>query len=441
MSRSLLSGAAALLLLPFLAVPAAAQEAPVPRLSLEEAVDRALQLNPEVVAQRSRLQPAEGAVRAAMLDFLPTASASSSLGYSAPGERWAGSVRLGEQPAIYSSSYRLGMNYSLSGSTLLQPSLARAQQRAVEERVTGIERSIEAQVTQQYLTVLQAEEAVSLARQEVARTREHVRLAEARAEVGAGTMLDIRRSQVQEGQAELRLVQGESNLIRETLALGRLIGESLPERVELTTRFELSEPDLDAGALLARALRVNPTLLALRAQVDASQARVTSARSAYFPSLNLSAGFTGQIQQPQGEDLGFPFGYRQQPFAGSLGISIPVFTGYTRRLQVEEARASANETRQSVRAEELRLEAEVRSAVRAVEAAHRAALLGERVRETAEEELRLATERLRQGAGTSVEVTDAQASLAQAEQQHLDSVYVYHKSLAALEGLVGQPLR
>jgi outer membrane protein len=439
--RRITLGGSILLLLPLLAVPARAQEVAAPRLSLEEAIDRALRQNPEVLAQRGRLQPAEAAVRSALFDFVPTASVTTGFGYTAPGERWAGSVRLGEQPAIYSSSYRLGLNYSLSGSTLLQPSVARAQQRAVEERVTGIERSIASQVTQQYLSVLQAEEAVSLAHQEIERTREHVRLAEARSQVGAGTVLDIRRAQVQEGQAELRLVQGETALVRETLALGRMIGTSLPERVELVTRFELSAPTLDGEALLAQAHRANPTLQALRAQVDASEARVTSARTAYLPSLNLNAGFTGQTNQPRGEDLGFPFGYRQQPFSASVGISLPVFTGYTRRLQVEEARATANDTRQSVRAEELRLDAEVRSAVRTVEAAHRAALLGERVRDIAEEELRLARERFRQGAGTSVEVTDAQASLAQAEQQHLDSVYAYHKSLAALEGLVGQPLR
>jgi outer membrane protein TolC len=38
-------------------------------------------------------------------------------------------------------------------------------------------------------------------------------------------------------------------------------------------------------------------------------------------------------------------------------------------------------------------------------------------------------------------VTDAQTSLALAEQGRIDAIYNYHKSLAALEALVGRPLR
>ena len=68
-------------------------------------------------------------------------------------------------------------------------------------------------------------------------------------------------------------------------------------------------------------------------------------------------------------------------------------------------------------------------------------LLQEEVRQRAQEELRLAQERFRFGAANSVEVTDAQTNLAQAERDQIDAVYNFHKSLAALEALVGRPLR
>lgn len=59
----------------------------------------------------------------------------------------------------------------------------------------------------------------------------------------------------------------------------------------------------------------------------------------------------------------------------------------------------------------------------------------------ATEELRLAQERFRFGAANSIEVTDAQTNLAQAEQARIDAVYNFHKTLAALEALVGRSLR
>jgi outer membrane protein len=69
------------------------------------------------------------------------------------------------------------------------------------------------------------------------------------------------------------------------------------------------------------------------------------------------------------------------------------------------------------------------------------AQLQEQVVGRATEELRLAQERFRFGVASSVEVTDAQTSLALAEQGRIDAIYNYHKSLAALEALVGRPLR
>jgi outer membrane protein len=54
--------------------------------------------------------------------------------------------------------------------------------------------------------------------------------------------------------------------------------------------------------------------------------------------------------------------------------------------------------------------------------------------------LRLAEERFRFGATTSVEVVDAQASLADAERAEIAAVFAFHRSLAALEARTGGTL-
>ena len=115
--------------------------------------------------------------------------------------------------------------------------------------------------------------------------------------------------------------------------------------------------------------------------------------------------------------------------------------GFSRQLQVDQARAAAADAQQGVRAEELRLRQEVDAGVRNLRTAYQTALLQEQVRASAAEEFRLAQERFRFGAANSIEVTDAQTNLALAEQAQIDAVYVFHKSLAALEALVGRSLR
>jgi outer membrane protein len=481
--------ATALIVLPLAA--AHAQAAPA-SLSLDEAIELARQHNPDYLSQANDLVSARWGVRSAYGDLLPSASASMGMGYTAAGERRFGDIGFGEQPARYTSNYQLGMSYTLNGSRLLEPGRARAQQRATEARVEGAGSQLEANVAQGYLSALQADAALVQARQEVERTAEHVRLAQARLDVGAGTVLDLRRAEVQHGQAEVRLVQAENTAAAERLGLGRLLGVPLSADAELTTDFDLFEPRWDTREVVELAVRNNPVLRAARAQEDATGTTLRVARTDYLPSLSASVGWRGDVAQaasidplvgpqmeqaqrnyqacldenqmraaaglpprsctaplpePQVRDQllaqnsGFPFGWEGQPLSASLSISLPLFTGLNRQQRVEEARVSLQDARHAVRSEELSVQADAETLLRNVTAFYRTARLQARVRETAGEELRLAQERYRSGLATSVEVTDAQTSLSEAERAEIAAVYDYHQSLAALEALAGTPLR
>lgn len=462
-------------------------------LSLQEAVALARENNPEVLQQRNDLGIARSAVRSAYGGLLPTASAATSFGYTAPGELRLQTRTFGEEPESYYSSYSVGLSYQLSGATLLEPRVQRSQQTATERRIAGMDADLDALVTQRYLGVLRAREQIEQARREVARTDEHLRLAQGRLDVGAGTPMEVRSARVQKGRAEIGVVQAANAAATAVLALGRVMGLPLDADVPLTSEFLLYEPDLDLEGLVTTALERNPALLAARAGSSAARSGLIAARTSYLPSLSINVGWRGYVSQygtvgplvertlggmdvaacernnrmleligepPQpcpdpgdpavrqavreqleAGNRGFPFDYVDQPWQASVTLSLPLFTGFTRQLQVERARAQAADALHQVRAEELRIRQEVSSAVRNVEAAHRTALLQEEVRENASEELRLARERFRFGVAGSVEVTDAQTNLAQAERERIEAVYDFHQTLAALEALVGIPLR
>lgn len=482
-----------------LALPVAAQaQQPAPaELSMDQALRIARENNPSFLQQANDIGVARSQVRAAYGNLIPSLSVSNSYGYTASGEARYGSVQFGDQPEVYSSSYSVGMNLQLNGSTLLQPSVQRAQRRATERRVEGAGASLDAQVAQQYLSVLQARELVAQAEQEVARTLEHVRLAEARLEVGAGTPLDVQRAQVQHGQAEVGLVQARNTADIAAITLGQYLGTPLDPSVSLTSNFSIFQPTWSPAELVEQALGANPSLLAAHATADAASTGVRAARTSYLPSLNFNVGLTGSVyeagnvnslvnqqiaglgqqfsnchtnndlmeligrpaadcsifdpnnpavvagirNQLEAENSGFPFNYRRQPLSASVSISLPIFDGFSRQLQIDQARANAADARHTVRQEDLRLRQEVAAAVRNLETAYETARLQEQVVANATEELRLAQERFRFGAANSIEVTDAQANLAQAEQARIDAVYNFHKTLATLEALVGRSLR
>jgi outer membrane protein len=461
-------------------------------------VDAARQGNPDLLQQQNDNRSAHAAVRQARLDFLPSATAGGGLGYTAPGEQRYGSVQLEESsPAYYSSYYSLNFNYSLSGSKLMQPRLARAQERATAQRVAGYEANLVSQVRQQYLTALQAWEQTEQSQRELGRTQEHERLARARLEVGAGTPLDLRRAEVERGQAEVNVIQRRNTYQTELLRLGLVMGREIPADTRLASSFSLFEPTWTVDQLEAMALEGNPNLLSARASAQAARTGVRAARTQYLPSLGLSMGYNGSVYSAgnvnslvssalasmQGQFAGcqrnnqlsaligaaqqdcsgfdtsnpavasairnsiresnpsFPFGFRSQPMQASLSLSLPLFNGYARERQVEEARVQADNAELSVRSQELKLRSDLGGALLNLQTAFRTAQLQEQVVGKATEELRLAQERFRFGVASSVEVTDAQTSLSQSEQARIDAIYNYHKSLAALEALVGRPLR
>src|SRR5690606_22161387 len=81
----------------------------------------------------------------------------------------------------------------------------------------------------------------------------------------------------------------------------------------------------------------------------------------------------------EGQNRGWPFDYRRQPLSASVSISLPIFQGFNRQLQVDQAKATADDARQMVREQELRLRQEVAAGVRSLETAYETALLQDQV--------------------------------------------------------------
>lgn len=438
-------------------------------LTLEQAMELASEYNPGIAQEANDVRVAGASVRMAYGDLLPDLTTSTSLGYTASGERRVGSVSLGSQPSIYSSNFAVTGSYALSVPRILQPNVARAEVRETEQRVTGSVALLRADVRRRYLTVLQAQARLRQSDRDVARAAEYLRQATAQAAAGMTSPLDLQRSHVNHAQSEIRRLQARRTLRTEVVSLSRTLGVALDPEVELSSPFELFEPQWSRDEVLKIAFHNNPALQTARAQLEVARARTTTARAAYLPTLSVSVGLHGWIQRSgdvealirqrlgtgtvspeveaeirkrvQRENQGFPFGYNRQPLNGSLSLSFPVFQGYARRAQVERSRAAAEDAEIRRRSEELRVYTDITAAMANVESAYELALAQMVVREQSAEELRLAEQRLRLGAGHQLAVTDAHARLGQAELDEIDAVYAFHLGLTDLEALVGVSLR
>jgi outer membrane protein len=449
--------------------------------------------------------PARWGVRNAYGNFLPSVSASGDLGYIGSGQSNFGGGLTLPTSAFLTSGYSLGLNWQLDGRVLSGPGQQKALQRATEEDISGAGINLRADITTQYLNALQAAAQVDVARQQVVRNVDFLALARARYQVGQATLLDVRQAEVIKGQSDVALLRATQSENEAKLELLRRMGVESPvtvDQIALTDSFPVTPPDFQLTDLLQMSDEQNPLLRSLRARQDAATWGVRAARSEFLPTLSVQAGWSGFTQEYTDEgvllgstlagaqsdasrcqydnqvrtalDLGgqvpdcfqafglngsgtalsdatarqireannvFPFDYTGQPFRASLVISLPIFTGFSRSLRVSQARAQELDADEDVRARRLQVRSEVQARHLGLQTAYQAIAVQQANRESARDQLRLAQDRYRLGAGTSLEVSDAQNAVQRAEGDYVTAVYDYHKAVAALEAAVGRPLR
>jgi outer membrane protein len=465
------------------ATPAlAAQQAVPARLSLADALAVARANNPGYRQTLNNRGPAAWSARNAVSAvILPSVNAAGGVGYTGSGQQNFLSSSFRQAVSTMSSYYDVGASWQLSGATLSQPGLARAQLRATDADIDGAARFLVASVTQQYLTVLQAQENAAVAARQVERNREFLKLAEARYAVGQATLIDVRQAQVGRGQAEVAALRAGNAVNLET--------------VQLTDSFAVQAPTWQLEQLLRMAEQQNPSLQALRARERAASWGVKAATSAYGPSLSFTLGWSGFTQQftdldpiISGQEASFasqflscqedniirsnagvatrdcsvydwnlvgaqteaairsqnsvyPFDFTSQPFQANLRVSLPLFTNFSRTQRVSEARAAHGDLEESVRQRALAVQTEVSQGYLTLATLHQAIAIQDTNRTAAAEQLQLATERYRVGSGTFFDLLDAQLATQRAEFDYVNAIFDYHKALAALEAAVGQALR
>lgn len=489
--------AVAVLLTP---VGAAAQERVPARLSLGDAIEIARSSNPGFLQTRNDEALADWDVRQAWGQLMPSASATGGLSYQGSGEtQFAGGLTLGDlgfsnQPAYYGSSYSLGLNYSINWATILGPKQTKAQRRSTLAGIGVADASLVQQVTTAFVDLLRQEDAVRIAEQQLENAQFNLRLAQGQLEVGQVTPIDVGQAEIQVGRSEVNVLQTRNRVSTSRMRLLQLLGLPVDQDFETNTEFELTEPTWTLDQLTAMASGGNPELQRRRTSWEAADIGVSSAWSQYMPTLNLSTGWSGFTREANSTELQllqaeqrvqstvaqcirtndlysrlanplppqdcsqiaftdadrnaiiaandqFPFDFVRSPPTFRMSLSVPIFSGFSRQRNIEAARLQREDLSYQVREQELQVQADLAIGLENVRTAYQSALLEQRNRDLAEQQLQLARERYQLGAITFVELVDAQTLFAQADADRTVAIFAYHDAVTTLEALVGASLR
>ncbi|MCP3137847.1 TolC family protein [Pyxidicoccus xibeiensis] len=175
-------------------------------------------------------------------------------------------------------------------------------------------------------------------------------------------------------------------------------------------------PAMDTALSQARERR--PLLRAFEAQVRSAELQRAIARAEYIPRLSAQGRYS---RSGPSAELVFTEPRLQNNFSAGVNLSWDLFNGLATGAQTRRAEAGIRRAQLLLAQTGREIEAEVRFAHRSLVAQLEAARLAADNREAAVQGLRLAEERFRAGAGSTLEVRDAQLSLTRAELSLLEN--------------------
>lgn len=274
--------------------------------------------------------------------------------------------------------------------------------------------------------LLSAEDLLQVARKQVERVNEQLRLAETRLELGDVPRTSVLTAQVALSSAQLEVVSAQQEVALSTRRLASLIGSKEDVRVEVPPILAVPE-----GSPLEEIMRMGFEKRADLAQarelvrISEEEAELVSRKD--NPNLDLSGSFTRSSE----DDFMLPEGQ------AALTITWPFFQGGLVGLQSKEALSKVRQTQEMYgrRLDDSRLQME--EALLNLETLRAKTDLVNSNLVSARENRRLAGARFEVGAAVDLDLLRAEEDLAEAENQEVNHRYEMETARAALLYAIG----
>jgi outer membrane protein len=290
------------------------------------------------------------------------------------------------------------------------------------------------QVAQAYYAYLNAKALVVARQSNLEEARRNLDAAQERHRAGVATIADELQARTVVSQSELNLqeTQGQVQVIRGALATAVGVPATIPVDVgELPEDLPLDRAQQGIDELIVRATEERPELAARRFEAEAANQRIQSARAVGMPKLFAS----GTINRTYYYNAtGNPF---SDNYAGSILLTIPVFTGldvvYSTRKAEEEAelaRATADRTEDEVTLE-------VWTSYYLVQTAAQRVKTSRDLLASAAQSTEVAQGRYKEGVGSILDLLTAQALLSNARAQEVEARSLWFLAMAQLAHSTG----
>jgi len=443
-----ITAAAAALLACAAASPVRAQD--TLRLTLDEAVDLALDRNPQRRQALNDLDVAAAQTRAAWGGFMPSLNAS--LGFNGGQstvitgtDNFGNPIRRDDPITSKSSSANQSISTSLTlfdgGATLANVRAARAGERAAEATIAAGAAQLRSQVVQRYYAAVKADRQVELEQRLLAAAADQLDRTERQFRIAAASQADVLGARSYLLSKEQALIAAEAAAAVALLTLRQTLGVEDPRPIVLDTELPpvFDPAGLSADDLVARATSSHPQIAEALARAAAADRQASAAGARRWPTVTGGASY--------GRSMGLPnygaFGEldpQNRSFGFNLNVSVPLFQRFQTSSAIASADAAASDARESARMARLQIERDVRAGLIDLQRAYRTLELADEQAAITNERLEMAQEQFRAGAIDFLQLQQIINDTETSQRTAVDARFTFIDALAVLEERVGGPL-
>lgn len=410
-------------------------------LSLEAALQTALEKVPAMKVARAQEQAAQARSRESLAPLLPQVSMG--LQYSRSTANFVG--RPGQVPSAIAGASNLSLDSFdfFTGNVTAQllvwdffttwnrHQAARRQADGQAAATKSLEVTTALSVRTAYFSARAQDELVLVTEAALQNTRAHLTQIEAFVNAGARPEIDLAQVRAELANAKLALVNAKNAAALARARLAQAMGVAGPVTARLIDDAPpaLTEESEGLEALVTSAVAARPEAEQLKAQLEAQALTLASVRGTFWPTLSAQLSANAQARQ---------LSNIVPNLAAQVSLAWPLYQGGLTTAQVAEAEASLAAAQAQVETLEQQVRLDVQQAQLEVHAAQEGLAVSEEGRTAASERLRLAEGRYRAGAGNVIELSDAQVAFTQAGAQVAQAKFALAAARARLMAALGR---
>jgi len=402
-------------------------------LSLDDAIARGLRQNLGLILQASAQQNAHGQQMEQLQALLPTVTGNASIEVEQVDLAAFGLKFPGLNPIIgpfQVEDFRAYLTQSLVNVPALENYIAAKHNYAAAKLSADDAREmVILTVGNAYLLCIADAARITAVTAELATSKLSLDQATASHDAGVSPRLDILRAQVDYQNEQQALISTNNQLAKDKLALARAIGLPLDQTIRLTDSEPYSALDnLDPAAAFAQALKNRKDLAAANEQLAAAQAQSKAARASQLPTVKFSGDFG---------DIGQTVDHSHGTYSATGSVSAPILQIAKTRGEEQVAGAQEQQSRDKLADQVQQINAEIRNSILDIQSAAKLVQAAKSNVDLASEALDEAQQRFKAGVSDNLPVSQAQASVEQANDQYVVALYQHNAAKLSLARALG----